>query len=143
MKLLTILLTNTFTIPPGMIKLAIWGTPILLITALLVITVIRRENRIEEDGIYTEGIVVKCEKTIINGVTTYKPFVKFMGYDGNYHEYVLNCSCNLPIGRVLTIKYLPGRSDCAILIGKEEYCAICEEKGKHKNCNNNMTSSSK
>lgn len=79
----------------------------------------KRENEVYSDGIEVDSIVSRSGHYIKFGETKYRTFIKYMGDDGIEHEGRLNAATDLPVGRKVRIRYLPGKYDEVVFVSQE------------------------
>lgn len=105
-------------LPPGLAVMLIIGVPLAVAMAILVRRALRQEKELQENGIVADAVVVRCESRLDDGRRRYSPYVRYVA-GGEEHEAALNLRSNLPIGRKLKIKYVPGKWDYVALVSQE------------------------
>lgn len=107
-----------FGLPTGLAVMLIIGIPLAIAMAVLIRRALLHEKEIQEDGLVADAIVVRCESTLSDGRRRYSPYVRYVA-GGEEHEAALNLRSNLPIGRKLKIKYVPGKWDYVVFVSQE------------------------
>lgn len=89
----------------------------------LCITLIRlakkREEKVHKEGIQVESVVCEVTSRLDDGFRRYYCYVSYTDELGRSQKALLNVASNLPIGRIVHIKYLPGRYDEAVFVLQE------------------------
>ena len=92
------------------------------LVAVLIKAATKREQAIYEDGLEVESEVVRVDTKLSDGTASHRRhycYVQYMGKDGQYHEGLLNLCSDLPVGRKVRIRYLPGRYDEVVFVSQE------------------------
>ena len=80
----------------------------------------KKEQNIYTTGIEVESVVAKCEHYFDRDHDSrYRCYVKYVGNDNLEHEGLLNVRTNLPIGRTVRVKYLPGKYEEVVFVSQE------------------------
>lgn len=106
-------------LPTGIIVMLALGIPLAIIVTVLVTKTFRLENELLQDGIIADAVVVRCRAKRKDGKKRYYPTVRYRASDGKEHEASINVRTNLPVGRKLKIKYLPGKYDYVAFVSQE------------------------
>lgn len=105
-------------LPAGLVAMLVIGIPLAVVMAVLIRKALLRERELQEDGLVADAVVVRCESHLSDGHRRYSPYVKYVA-GGEEHEAALNLRSNLPIGRKLKIKYVPGKWDYVAFVSQE------------------------
>lgn len=105
-------------LPTGLLVMLMIGIPLAVAMAVLIRKALLRERELQEEGIVADAVVVRCESHLSDGRTRYTPYVRYVA-GGEEHEAALNLRSNLPIGRKLKIKYVPGKWDYVAFVSQE------------------------
>ena len=106
------------SLPAGLIAMIVLGVPLAIVMTVLLRKALRLERELQENGIVADAVVVRCESRRSDGRIRYSPYVRYVA-GGVEHEAALNLRSNLPIGRKLKIKYLPGKWDYVAFVSQE------------------------
>ena len=79
----------------------------------------KKEDEIYTQGIEAQAVVSSNEMYYRNGNRRCNCFVEFTGDDGMRHKGRLNLSTDLPIGRRVRIRYLPGKYENVVFMAQE------------------------
>ena len=94
---------------------------IIFISAAMILTKnsIKKERLIYSRGIEADGIVDKVESKKHGSHSTYKCFVKYFDEENVEHEGILNVRVDLPVGRKVRVRYLPGNYENIVFVSQE------------------------
>lgn len=79
----------------------------------------KREEKVYKEGIQTESVVCEVTSRLDDGLRRYYCYVSYTDELGRSQKALLNVASNLPIRRIVHIKYLPGRYDEAVFVSQE------------------------
>lgn len=79
----------------------------------------KKEDEVYSKGIEVDSTVSRSESYLQYGNHKYRTFVKFIGDDDVEHEGRINVATNLPAGRKVRIRYLPGQYDEVVFVSQE------------------------
>lgn len=95
---------------------------VLVFSGILVVAVTfayKHEKRVYDEGFETEGVVVRnVHHFSADHSSRYTCYVQYRGCDGCDHESALNISTDLPVGRKVVIKYLPGKCENIVFVSQ-------------------------
>ena len=100
-------------------------TSLLIIIAFVAVVVTavkmasKREKEIYSNGIEVNSVVSRNEHYFVDHHSRYRCYVSYQGDDGSTHEGLLNLRSNLPVGRKVQIKYIPGKYDEVLFVSQE------------------------
>lgn len=90
----------------------------IVITAIKIAT--KKEQNIYNIGIEVDSVVSKCEHYFNRDHDSrYRCYVEYIGNDNLEHEGLLNLRTNLPIGRKVRVKYLPGKYEEVVFVSQD------------------------
>ena len=93
---------------------------IAIVFAAIVIVAIKKEKAVYANGIEAESVVVKVDHYFNSDhKSRYRCYVRYVGDDFKEHEGLLNVRTDLPLGRKVIIKYLPGKYDSVVFVSQE------------------------
>lgn len=96
---------------------------VIVIIAVIVIAInvaMKKEKQIYQEGIEVDSVVSRSESYFDRDHDMrYRCFVKYVGDDNLEHEAILNVHTNLPVGRKVKIRFLPGKYDEAVFVSQE------------------------
>lgn len=89
------------------------------IIAVAITLAAKSEKKIYNEGTEIEGIVVRNTHHFSNDFhSRYTCYVRYIGDDGSAHDGALNILADLPIGRKVVIRYLPGKYDTIVFVSQ-------------------------
>lgn len=100
----------------------IFAVFIIVFISIIVIAInvaLKKEKQIYQEGIEVDSVVNKVEHYYYDHDLRYRCYVKYIGDDNLEHNALLNVRSNLPIGRKVRIKFLPGKYDEAVFVSQE------------------------
>lgn len=104
----------------SIILLVVFIIVIIAVIAIAISAAIKKEKQIYQEGIEVDSVVSRSESYFNRDHDVrYRSFVKYVGNDNLEHEAILNVRTDLPVGRKVRIKYLPGKYDEAVFVSQE------------------------
>lgn len=104
-----------FSLIPAIVIIIVFIT--IIIIAVKIAS--KREQNIYVNGLEAKSVVIRCvQEHNDDGNPRYRSYVKYIGNDGAEHEALLNVQTNLPVGRVVHVKYLPGKYDEVVFVSQ-------------------------
>ena len=104
----------------SIILLVVFIIIIIAIIAIAINAAIKKEKQVYQEGIEVDSVVTRSESYFeTDHDLRYRSFVKYVGDDNLEHEAILNVRTNLPIGRKIIIRFLPGKYDEVVFISQE------------------------
>ena len=97
-------------------KWVLIGVAVVIVIAGITVLVkaMRTSGKIYMEGVEADSVVVRTEPS---GKGRCSSYVEYVGDDGAKHESLLNV--DLPVGRKVRIKYIPGKFDEVVFISQE------------------------
>ncbi|MGN6556140.1 MAG: DUF3592 domain-containing protein [Verrucomicrobiota bacterium] len=79
------------------------------VPAVIGLLILRRSRRLHTAGVHTDGLVVGCDKCLVDHAWQYFPQVEFQSLDGQRHTFTASSGgSQMPrVGRRVRVSYLP------------------------------------
>lgn len=104
----------------SIILLVVFAILIIVVIAIAINVAMKKEKQIYQEGTEVDSVVTRSESYFDSKHNVrYRSFVKYVDDNNLEHEAILNVRTDLPIGRKVRIRFLPGKYDQVVFVSQE------------------------